>query len=211
LKNPLFKLCAFIMAVAVALIAWKLLSRPSDTPIEAIVQNDYPEADNVAFFLQNDPAWSDDFLGSTGYTMGGSGCLVTCIAASLSAQGIDTDPGRLNRAFTQEGVYNCQGEIVWNHIEDAIPNVRVSAPAKVDVIALEQAVAQGRFPIVKVRYKGVGYQHWVILIGARNGHYLCMDPLNGDKQPLPLSAHGGVIYRSRIVDVNPNPRSGCAL
>ena len=94
-----------IMAVilGIALLAWRLTDRPSDEAVQAVPQEDYAVAD-VAYFLQNDPQWASDILGESRYRMGRSGCLVSCIASSLTAQGFDTDPGLLNAAFTENGV-----------------------------------------------------------------------------------------------------------
>ena len=197
-----FLLFAGIAAVvaARALLAWRLAGRSSDEAVKAAAQQDYAVAD-VEFFLQNDPQWAGETLGDSQYGMGGSGCLVCCIAASLDAQGFDTDPGLLNAAFSEHSVYNSEGEVLWNNIAEAVPGARAELPDRVDTDRLEEAVAQGLFPIVKVKYKGSGYQHWVLIIGAADGEYLCMDPLNADKKPLPLSAHGGAIYRYRIVAV----------
>ena len=92
-----------------------------------------------------------------------------------------------------------KGEILWDKISQAIPDAIVTTPAKADSRSLEKAVDEGLMPIVKVKYKGSGYQHWVLLIGADENGYLCMDPLHSEKEPLPLSVHGGMIYRYRIV------------
>lgn len=194
-------LAAGIVAIiAASLLAWRLLSRSEDVAVQVVPRQDYAAAD-VEFFLQNDPQWANDTLGDTPYRMGGSGCLVSCFAASLNAQGFDADPGRLNALFSDNGVYNSEGEVLWNKIDDAVPGARVDLPHRVDPDRLEEAVAQGLFPIVKVKFKGNGYQHWVMIIGSDNGNYLCMDPLNADKEPLPLTAHGGVIYRYRIISL----------
>jgi hypothetical protein len=201
MRKPLLIVGAIaVVAVAAALI-WRMTDRPSDAPVRAVPERDYPVAD-VAFFQQNDRRWAGDALGASRYKMAGSGCLVSCIASSLAAQGIDTDPGRLNQAFTEHGVYNDKGEIVWDNISKAFPGVRVTMPAQAGAADLEEAVKKGLLPIVKVKYSGIGYQHWVLLIGADENGYLCMDPLNPEKEPLPLAEHGGVIYRYRIVTVD---------
>ena len=42
--------------------------------------------------------------------MGSSGCLTSCIAASLTAQGIHSfSPGELNQVFNENNVYNGHG------------------------------------------------------------------------------------------------------
>lgn len=191
-----------LLAVAVALVVWRTANRPADTPFEALPGSKYA-VQNVSYFLQNDPRWASDTLGASAYKMAGSGCLVSSVASSLCAQGMDTDPGRLNELFTENGVYSDEGDILWDKLSKAIPDISITAPTRADKKSLERAVADGLIPIVKVKYKGSGYQHWVLLIGADENGYLCMDPLHPDKEPLPLSAHGGVIYRYRIVTIAP--------
>lgn len=201
MRRLLLCIGALAIIAAIALAAWKIAGRTMDTPVQATPRRPYPVAD-VPFFLQNDPQWAGDALGASRFKMAASGCLVSCIASSLSAQGMETDPGKLNRLFTENDVYNGEGDILWANIKNAFPDVQVTMPAQVDADALEKAVADSRFPIVKVKYNGSGYQHWVLLIGADENGYLCMDPLNSRMEPLLLSKHGGVIYRYRVVTVN---------
>ena len=197
---------AFLIALAAVLLAagglaaWKLWEPSADAPVTVTPGSDYAVTP-VEYFRQNDPLWADDALGDSRYRMGGSGCLVCCLASTLNAQGYDTDPGRLNALFTEQGVYNSEGEVLWDKLEDAVPGARVTLPARVDAGALEEAAAQGLLPLVKVKFKGIGYHHWVLIIGASNGDYLCMDPLSAEQEPLPLSANGGEIYRYRIVTI----------
>jgi len=40
-----------------------------------------------------------------------------------------TFPGHLNKLFTENNVYNSEGEILWNNISKAYPDIRVTAPA----------------------------------------------------------------------------------
>ena len=200
MRKYLMSLGCIILVSIIAFVAWRTTTRPSDTPVEALPSSEYG-VQNVSFFLQNDPRWANDTLGASSYKMAGSGCLVSCIASSLCAQGMDTDPGRLNDLFTESGVYNDEGEILWDKVSQAIPKISVTTPAIADNRSLEKAVSDGLMPIVKVKYKGSGYQHWVLLIGADENGYLCMDPLYSDKEPLSLSAHGDVIYRYRFISV----------
>lgn len=201
MRKPILIIGIAVTLVIAALFLWKITDRGEGKLVKAVPERSYPITD-VAFFLQNDLQWADDTLGASHFKMAGSGCLVSCIASSLCAQGIDTDPGRLNKIFTDNDVYNSEGEVLWNNISKAFPEARVTIPANTDAANLEKAVEEDLLPIVKVKYKGTGYQHWVLLIGANEGGYLCMDPLNPDKEPLPLSEHDEVVYRYRIVSVS---------
>jgi hypothetical protein len=199
-KRALLIALTAVLLAAGGLAAWKLWEPSSDSPVTVTPGSDYALIP-VEYFQQNDSLWANETLGDSGYRMGGSGCLVCCLASALDAQGYDTDPSRLNALFTGQGVYNSEGEVLWDKLEKAVPNSHVTLPSRVDAEALEETVSQGLLPLVKVKFKGIGYHHWVLLVGASNGDYLCMDPLSGKQEPLPLSANGGQIYRYRIVTI----------
>lgn len=201
MRKALLAAGAIAIVLSGVFLVWRLIDRPTNEAVPVSPQHDYTVAD-VTYYLQNDPQWGSDSLGESDCRMSGSGCLVSCISSSLTAQGVETNPGQLNAAFSEHGVYSSEGDILWGNITNAVPGIRTELPNGVDTDRLEQAVAQGLLPIVKVKYKGSGYQHWVMLIGAADGEYLCMDPLNADKEPIPLSAHGGEIYRYRIVTIS---------
>lgn len=185
-----------LLALAVTLL---LTNRAREERAVALHPQQEHPIGTLVFFRQNDGRWADDNLGESRYQMGGSGCLVSCIAASFHAQGIDTDPGKLNELFGENDVYNDEGEVLWGRIADAVPGVRFDVPGAVDVEKLENELAQGHYPIVKVKYLGTGYHHWVLIVGATDGEYLCMDPLSDNNKIIPLSRHGGMIFRVRYV------------
>lgn len=56
----------------------------------------------------------------------------------------------------------------------------------------------GRSPIVQVRENGLTPFHYVLIIGAENGSYLCIDPLHG--QRMPLARYGNRVYEILYVD-----------
>lgn len=200
-KN-LFNVAALIQAIialaaVIAVLCIWLASLNGDGPVKALAKRDHPIT-NAVYFMQNDPAWANDRLGDSPYTMARSGCLVCCIAASLKAQGMDTDPGKLNALFSENGVYTANGDIIWSRFSE-VPGVTAQTPAITDPDAIESTLEKGACPIVKVRYLGYGYAHWVLITGSKDGEYLCMDPLNPEKAPRPLSVHGDTIYGWRVV------------
>lgn len=154
----------------------------------------------IPYYLQNDSQWADDKLGQSIYTMKSSGCLTTSLAASLSAQGGQTiTPKALNQLFSDHAVYNANGDIVWDKIQNAVGPVEVYVPRSPDADVIEAFVAEGTYPVVKVKYHGSGAWHWVVLIGSDEKGYLCMDSLNKAKSPEPLSVHGNKVYSMRMV------------
>ena len=84
-------------------------------------------------------------------------------------------------------------------IEDAMPEVEVFVASSVDSNEIEELLKEGHYPIIKVKVEGTKTAHWVMLVGSEDGEYLCMDPLEKDGKLIPLSRHGGVVYRMRCV------------
>ncbi len=167
-------------------------------------EHDHPVA-SIILYGQKNEAWKEDPLGASRYRMGGSGCLTSCIASALSTEkevwgtGEIITPKELNRLFGENGVYNDQGDIVWGQLKEALPQTQVIVASSVLEEEIENLLDQGHYPVVKVRVGGNGAAHWVLLVGSENGEYVCMDPLSKDGKLIPLSCHGGMVYRMRCV------------
>lgn len=56
---------------------------------------------------------------------------------------------------------------------------------------------EGYFPIVRVRMKGFGSFHYVLIVGSENGDYVCIDPLEDEMTT--LSDYAGRVYAVRCV------------
>ena len=79
-------------------------------------------------------------------------------------------------------------------------NARLIAQADpADRRELDQELAAGRYPIVRVKMPKSGSYHYVLLVGSADGTYLCMDPLQTKEQTVPLSDFGGKIYAVRVL------------
>ncbi|UOO38210.1 hypothetical protein IZU99_02850 [Oscillospiraceae bacterium CM] len=177
-------------------------------------KSDY-SSDNTIYFLQNDPQWADEQLGNSSFMMAGSGCLTTCIATELLMQHIQVPemqnvtesdsgtaitPGSLNEFFSKQGVYDSEGNIQWTELEKAL-SVQV-VKLKSDGLThykLDTLLSEGVFPIAYVRVNGNGNYHFVLIIGSKDGEYFCMDPLNENKDAVPLSRFGDKIYSIRYI------------
>jgi len=133
--------------------------------------------------------------------MGGSGCLVSCIASALGTLGVATDPGRVNQAFTAAGVYDAEGDVVWKHITRAYPRVGYRYSRVFDAKRIEADLRSGLRPLLGVGYLGGSAQHWVEVVGADGQDFLVMDPLARERAPIPLSRHGRVFYYRVLVPV----------
>lgn len=159
----------------------------------------------VVYYLQKDERWKDDKLGQSVYTMGGSGCLTTCIASALSIQAEESKqyeiftPGELNRLFTEKEVYNASGDIVWGELKKALPESTVEVESSVSTKQIDTWLENRVYPLARVKNNGNGASHWVLIVGSDSESYLCMDPLRPGNEPVPLSVHGNMVYSIRAV------------
>ena len=150
----------------------------------------------VVCYRQDDAEWEEDALGDSSYTMKSSGCLVSCIATALSTSGDDITPGELNALFSQNDVYDEDGNIQWKNIEK-IDGYAVKVYDNVSKSDINQCLEEGHYPIVRVRRHGWGSYHYVLIAGAKDKEYICMDPLSD--RLLKLSDYKGMVYAVRCV------------
>lgn len=162
------------------------------------------EGRETVFFSQRDESWAEDKLGTSSYTMRGSGCLVTCIASALRMQQTPVEgvepltPKTLNAALSDAGAYDGQGNLIWDVMDAALllESDRISDATSERI---DRYLAGGIYPIVRVRVRGLGGSHFVLITGAADGDYLCMDPAKRDASLVPLSKYADRIYAIRCV------------
>ena len=109
-------------------------------------------------------------------------------------------PGILNEYLSEQGVYDAEGNIQWDALEQAlgVDIIRQQA-SELSNGELDTLLSEGAFPIVFVRVNGVGNFHFVLITGSRDGEFLCMDPLNEKQVEVPLSRYGNRIYAVRYI------------
>lgn len=190
---------AVILVFAAVLAVFMTRSRENSSVIAGM---DYHEAvvDNKIYtsYSQHDTRWSSSPLGSSKDTMGSSGCLTSCIAASLTAQGIHSfSPGELNQIFNEKQVYNGHGAIVWKKMEQALPYARVRLDCGTTSESIDILLDENKYPIVKVRRKS-GAVHWIMLTGTEKDTHdiTAMDPIDGFVH---MSDYDNRIYGVRVV------------
>ena len=151
----------------------------------------------ITAFRQDNEAWADEMLGDSRFTMKSSGCLVTCIAAAISTEtGSEITPGDLNRIFSENHVYDNEGNIQWAAIEK-IDGYTAEVFSGVSESEIHQCLASGHYPIVRVRMHGLGNFHYVLIVGTEDGEYICMDPLENSLTK--LSRYLDRVYAVRMV------------
>ncbi|MDE6847203.1 MAG: hypothetical protein K2J99_15765 [Lachnospiraceae bacterium] len=164
-----------------------------------IVKTDRTEviSREVIFYRQDDERWAKDSLGDSSFTMKSSGCLVSCIAAAVSMEGEEVvTPGELNMIFSGYNVYDGEGNIQWSAIE-SIGGYSVNVYSDVEEQEIYQCLADGHYPIVRVRVNGLGDWHYVLVVGLEDQDYICMDPLKDELTK--LSQYLNRVYAVRMV------------
>lgn len=154
----------------------------------------------VTAYRQDDAAWAKELLGKSSFTMESSGCLVTCIASAVSIEGEkEITPGELNKIFSDNNVYDSEGNIQWSQIEN-IDGYSVNVYNEVSEAKIFECLEKGYYPIVRVRMNGFGNYHYVLIVGIENGDYICMDPLKNGLTK--LSDYWNMVYAVRLVHVS---------
>ena len=197
----------FLIIVIIFLMAAVLLILRVRGSISIKPEKDFQIPGNVVCAFQKNPLWNHDKLGTSAYTMGSSGCLTTCLTSVVDMQNIEIDqmrdgvtPGTLNALFSSHNVYDGDGNIQWGQLESlfGVSIVRKQASA-LSVGEIDHLLEQGCYPIVRVRVAGLGNYHFVLIVGAQDGEYLCMDPLNEKEEAVSLSKFWNRIYAIRYI------------
>lgn len=157
---------------------------------------EYSVDEQVVLYRQENEEWADDKLGESKYSMAGSGCLVSCIASAISGEGNVITPGELNAVFSENNVYDADGNIQWGQIS-AVEGYQVEVFETPSNDCIEECLKDGKYPIVRVRMSGVGNFHYVLIVGAKEDVYICMEPLEDELTA--LSKYGNRIYAVRCV------------
>ena len=188
----LFSFFAIVIVLAAALFCFRVRHG-------VIVKTDRTEviSREVTAYRQDDERWAKDTLGSSSFTMKSSGCLVTCIASALSMEGTqEVTPGELNKIFSENNVYDSEGNIQWSAIEN-IGGYSVNVYSDVDEQVIYQWLSEGHYPIVRVRVSGIGNWHYVLVVGLEDKEYICMDPWKNELTK--LSQYLNRVYAVRVV------------
>jgi hypothetical protein len=188
---------ALVIVLATALLYIFPSLRIRSLGIQLKPSKDFPLR-QITYYLQNDPIWRKDTIGNTNITLGGEGCLISCVsAAATELLDNPVTPQELNNMLTQIDGYE-GASLIWYKIHQAIPTLDYSTARVFSSKTIEADLGNGLMPIVRVKMYGIGATHWVLIIGAQDGQFMILDPLKQDRQPIPLSTHGNV-YAYRVI------------
>ncbi|MGN1480278.1 hypothetical protein [Porcipelethomonas sp.] len=198
-KKSIIILLVIIIVLAVSGIMAVYLYKNRNT--KTIIPSLKISADNVVAFYQKDDLWKNDSLGNSEYHMGDSGCLTTCIASELLMQGISVSqlpeitPGTLNEFFSENNVYDSEGNLQWDAAGLALNRKFIRKDTSdINETDIENMIKNNVYPIVLVKMPSSGNYHFVLLVGSDEKSFLCMDPLNKDKDIISMSKFNDKIY-----------------
>lgn len=187
------KILIAVLIVALTTSSFAFLRFRSSVTVKGSTRDDIMHS--VTAFRQDDEIWADDTLGTSSFKMKKSGCITTCIATVLSSGSDMVTPGELNKLFTEKGIYDENGNLIWPQLEKISLNADVLPTVSENIIY--SSLQSGQFPIVRVRVGGVGNFHYVLIVGIENGEYICMDPLKDNFTK--LSDYFNRVYAIRVV------------
>lgn len=160
---------------------------------------------DIANFRQDERGWAYELLGGTGETMREYGCTVTSVAnAMTNFSGEYVTPKVLNQNLIKVGAYTDRGWLIWSKISDATDGKYSATIYNTgDTANVDACLADNQYPVVKILLRGT-VQHWVLVVGRKDGEYLIRDPLEGDRaeRPIPLSRRADRIHSVRCIKEN---------
>ena len=134
----------------------------------------------VTYCAQDDPAWADDALAETGYTMQEEGSIFACLSMMLEVnEGISVTPGELNALFMENGLYENGTAANIAKLHTLYPGASFSAPADFNGEDITKELRKGRICMVRVlRGENV---HWLAVVGSDADTFLVLDPAKGSE------------------------------
>ncbi|MDZ4288182.1 MAG: hypothetical protein U0984_09495 [Prosthecobacter sp.] len=150
-------------------------------------------------YLQKDPLWRDEKLGSTSENLGSIDCAVCSVAMASTSLGFPVTPSELNGKLRDGQGFTPQGWLVWGALPGATDqHVEVIVADRPSHAAMDAALERGEFPVVKFILLS-GITHWVVVVGKDGLDYLVRDPLKASEKPVKLSSRTSAIYSVRFV------------
>lgn len=191
-----YLIIVLLIFITILICAFRMRSGVFITP------SAYYDNNNIVYYLQNDPKWKNMPLGNSKFKMGDSGCLTTVITSALCMQNsiYNITPENICQTLTKDRVYDNEGNIQWESLQKSL-NINVVLKSANEIISsdIDNLLSNEIYPIVRVRILGVGAIHYVLIAKSADGTYWCIDPLNKNKELVPLSFYGNRIYALRYI------------
>jgi len=138
-------------------------------------------------YSQNDPQWKGLKHGTSGSTIGATGCTITALSMMLHSIGYEENPKTVNEKLTNNGGYASGNLIVWSAIQKIWPRAKFSwrgySYTDDDNAKVADAIKKYGSCLVAVNGAPIGGNtrdgHWVLYIGNQR----LIDPWDGLEKP----------------------------
>ena len=153
-------------------------------------------------YSQRDSQWSNIYLGyntAQPYTIGGYGCLITCLASYLKSGGHDDTPKTVNQILVDGGGYQAgTGNFIWSKctllgLNEVYSSPTYTGPATAQAFAKIKSFIEAGQPIlceVDFYPSTVNVDmHYVLLYAIDDNQIYAMDPWTGTF--ITLDVYGG--------------------
>lgn len=201
MKRIVFSVLLLLVLAAGAVIVWMNLRARTPGSISASGGEAMTVMlpDTSGTYMQNDPRWGTDKLGTTTETLAHIGCTVCSVAMACTNLGELRTPKELNEQLTAKGGFTSAGWLVWGALPQITSNhVHAKVTSRPLHSDLDWALKNGAYPVVKYVLPH-GVPHWVIIVGKEGTEYLARDPLRRGEKPVKLSALTSRIYSARFI------------
>lgn len=133
-----------------------------------------------AYFSQRDVRWGNQAIagpyvsGTTVYSIGQAGCLISSVAMALTHRGNSTNPGIIG----SNSSYFFNSYFLWS----ALNSLGFGVQRTIDTSGVDSAISQGKWAIVGISYQDSVYAepfHFVVVTGKNGSDYNLFDPWEG--------------------------------
>ncbi len=189
-------------AVALAIVAAVLLVRWLVPPAGVVLQTRREFPCDPVYFYQQDPAWSEAALGTSGKTLGLDGDSVCCLASLMAMQGIpapfdgELNPATLNAWLSENGGYDAGGALKWGRVAGLLGAKLSGGYGARAASLLEELIQRQVYAVVRVKRPDTGKWHDVLVVGSVHGEFTIVDPLDPTGT---LNTMG--LYQNKIYDL----------
>jgi hypothetical protein len=126
---------------------------------------------------QTDTRWSKNIIGQSGFSIGGSGCVLTSLCNAANLQGYDWTPDDLNRALYSQNGLTDNGYVIWDIAAKLLKcNIKPFYNGEIDFNNRKESYIchyQNRTSNGKL----IG--HFTNLLGRQGGYYIIFDVYDG--------------------------------
>lgn len=137
---------------------------------------------NLQVYSQRDARWAKDQHGTSQFTLGQTGCVVTGLAMVFKYFGFNSDPKLLNSILTKGKGYAYGNLVIWSKVAELTGTKFVKRTSPYNNVDVWTQINVFKRPVLVecIAPKGVpGGKHWVVFIGDRKA----VDPWTGSIEP----------------------------